>query len=73
MPNDQSDGPGLEEDRMVSRRVDHPTEAIEEDERSYPGAPSGSEPNRPAPDPDGTTERAERDLAAESDEPTRSE
>jgi hypothetical protein len=72
MPNDQPD-PGLEEDRMVSRRVDHPTEAIAEDERSYPGAPSGSEPNRPAPDPDGTTERAERDLAAESDEPTRSE
>jgi hypothetical protein len=72
MTDDQSD-PGLEEDRMVSRRVDHPTEATEEDARSYPGAPSESEPNRPAPDPDGTTERAERDLAAESDEPTRSE
>jgi hypothetical protein len=70
MPSDRSRD---DEDRVVSRRVDHPTDAIEEDERSYPGAPSGTAPNQPAPDGDGTTERAERDLAAESDEPTRSE
>jgi hypothetical protein len=70
MPSDRSRD---DEDRLVSRRVDHPTEAIEEDERSYPGPPSGTTPNQPGPDADGTTERAARDLAAESDEPTRSE
>jgi hypothetical protein len=62
-----------DQDRVVSRRVDHPTDAIEQDAQSYPGAPAPSEPNTPAPDAAGTTERAERDLAAESDEPTRSE
>jgi hypothetical protein len=62
-----------DQDRTVSRRVDHPTEAIEEDARSYPGAPGTAAPNRPEPDTAGTTERADRDLAEESDEPARSE
>jgi hypothetical protein len=64
---------GDDQDRVVSRRVNHPTEATEQDARSYPGAPSGTDPNRPAPDADGTTERAAGDLAEESAEPTRSE
>ncbi len=72
-PDDRDDEGGLEEDRMVSRRVDNPTEATEADARSYPGPAEDPEPNTPAPDAAGTTERAERDLARESDEPTRSE
>jgi hypothetical protein len=73
MPSDQSRDPGLDEDRVVSRRVDHPTEATEEDARSYPGAPDRPQPNEPAAEGAGTTERADHDLAEESDEPTRSE
>ncbi|MCO1660216.1 hypothetical protein [Pseudonocardia humida] len=59
----------------MSRRVDNPTQATEEDERAYAAADPGSrpDPNHPAPDGAGTTERADRDLATESDEPTRSE
>jgi hypothetical protein len=73
MSSDESPDSGLDDDRMVSRRVHNPTEATAEDERSYPGAPADPDPNTPAPDSAGTTERADRDLAAESDEPTRSE
>ena len=64
-----------EEDRVVSRRVDNPTEATEQDERAYAAADDDPrpDPNHPAPDAAGTTERADRDLASESDEPTRSE
>ena len=64
-----------EEDRVVSRRVDNPTAATEEDERAYAAADPdpGQGTNHPQPDAAGTTERADRDLAAESDEPTRSE
>ncbi|WP_214402123.1 hypothetical protein [Pseudonocardia lacus] len=64
-----------EEDRVVSRRVDNPTDATEEDERAYAAADPDPHPspNHPTPDAAGTTERADRDLASESDEPTRSE
>jgi hypothetical protein len=75
----RGDGPEPEsrsaEDRVVSRRVDNPTEATEEDGSAYAAADPDPRPhpNHPAPDGAGTTERADRDLAAESDEPTRSE
>jgi hypothetical protein len=73
MPNDQPDSRS-DEDRVVSRRVDNPTRATDEDERSYAADPDPSPATRhPAPDSAGTTERADRDMAAEPDEPTRSE
>jgi hypothetical protein len=74
MTDDQSRDGG-DADRVVSRRVDNPTEATAEDERSYAAADADPGPaaRHPAPDSDGTTERADRDMATESDEPTRSE
>lgn len=77
-PDGGADHPtGSEEDRVVSRRVDNPTAATEDDERAYaassPDPVGDQEPNRPAPDGAGTTERAERDLRTETAEPTRSE
>jgi hypothetical protein len=54
-----------EEDRVVSRRVDNPTEATPEDEQTYRAA-----------DPDPTDDAATDDAGAAADdtsEPTRSE
>ncbi len=62
-------------DRVVSRRVDHPTDATTDDSRSY--RPPSVEPDT---DTDsggvgGAAERASRDMDGpdEDDEPTRSE
>ena len=71
-----------DEDRVVSRRVDRPTEAEPGDEAAYRAADPvpDDDPDGSSPDPatghagEGTTERAadELDETAES-EPTRSE
>ena len=65
------------EDRVVSRRVDNPTEATQEDEAVYRAAPPDAEPES---DTDsggagGAAVRASRDSGGpgEDDEPTRSE
>jgi hypothetical protein len=69
-----------EEDRVVSRRVHNPTQAAEEDERTY--AAAGDRDADDSPDPDeqaastegSTTERAAQErAAADESEPTRSE
>jgi hypothetical protein len=67
-----------EEDRVVSRRVDNPTAAAEEDERTYAAAGTRDADDSPDVEPadsdESTTERAGRSLAAdEESEPTRSE
>lgn len=68
-----------EEDRVVSRRVDNPTRAAEEDERAYAAANDRDADDSPDPasesaaPTDSTTEAAADQAAAEGDEPTRSE
>ena len=69
-----------EEDRVVSRRVDNPTKAAEEDERSYAAANDRDADDSPDPDEQAaasagsTTERAATERAADDEsEPTRSE
>ncbi len=65
-----------EEDRVVSRRVDNPTSASPDDERSYRAAeanpdPNPTDPTRPS---GGTSDSARRDLDADAEsEPDRSE
>ena len=59
-----TENPGAEEDRVVSRRVDNPTEASPEDERAYRAAD-------PAPDAGPT--HAPDDAPDDTGEPTRSE
>jgi hypothetical protein len=61
-------------DRVVSRRVDHPTAATREDERAYRAAEEAA----PAAETDsggagGTAERAARSTEADGDEPSRVE
>ena len=81
--DDQTDENQDDQDRMVSRRVDHPTAADPGDERAYraanPDAGDGSSgppdsPARTEPDAASTTQSAADELseAAES-EPDRSE
>lgn len=71
------EGPNrTEEDRVVSRRVDNPTSASADDERSYRAAdadpdPNPTDPTRPG---GGTSTSARRDLDADAEsEPDRSE
>lgn len=66
---------GMEEDRVVSRRVENPTAATDADERAYAAADPRAEPEPDTGDggSGGTTERAARDVDAEGGEPTRSE
>lgn len=59
-----------EEDRVVSRRVDNPTAATEEDERAYRAAerdPDPSPPDSGSGGSGGTLERASRDLSTDED------
>jgi len=69
-------GEGRDEDRVVSRRVDNPTAATEQDRGAYEAA---DPPTTPATDTDrggagGTAERAGRDLGTDDEsEPERSE
>ena len=62
-------------DRVVSRRVDNPTEATESDERAYSAAQTdGSEAANQTGSGDTATERAEHSLAADDEsEPGRTE
>ncbi len=74
-------------DRVVSRRVNHPTNADPQDETTYEAAdpapdgdlPTPPEPAAPAPDEDasdaeGASEKAAAELdGADESEPTRSE
>ena len=67
-----------EEDRVVSRRVQNPTEAAEEDHRTYEAATRRDADDTPegthGPAEGGTAERADHDLAADDEsEPDRSE
>lgn len=62
---------------MVSRRVEHPTDATVEHERAYQAAAPATEPEADADSggSGGAAERASRDMdgPGEDDEPTRSE
>ena len=80
MEHDPTDGNQDDQDREVSRRVDHPTAADPGDQSAYqaaePDAGNGSSepPERAEPDAGGTTQSAADELdAADESEPERSE
>lgn len=61
-------------DRVVSRRVDHPTAATPEDEKVYRAAEDPSSgADTDAGGAGGAAERAARSAETDGDEPTRSE
>ena len=62
-------------DRVVSRRVEHPTEATTDDGRAYRSPPTGPRADTDSGGTGGAAERASRDMDGpdEDDEPTRSE
>ena len=84
-----SEGGTDDEDRVVSRRVEHPTRAEAGHEAAYEAAdplpdgddpvdtdPGGDDPGgseRPARSDPGTVERAAAEMPADESEPTRSE
>ena len=74
-----SEGGTDDEDRVVSRRVEHSTRAEAGDEAAYEAAdplPDGDDPGgseRPARSDPGTVERAAAEMPADESEPTRSE
>ena len=77
MDSDRAVQQGTEEDRVVSRRVENPTQAGPGDEAAYAAADPvgrGEQTDTDSGGSGGESERAAHDLAADDEsEPTRSE